>query len=100
MQHGANANLMTKGNTMEVINHNTKSYTENELRDYRMKLASKTWLYETGTINSGSFSDIFTSKDERKVHKEEKKGNRNYTCRYRRENGCLIVEHFEFGMWN
>jgi hypothetical protein len=84
---------------MEVIN-TTKTHTEKELHDARMKLASKTWLYETGIEISGNFSDIFTSKDEKKVHKEEKKNGRNYTCRYRRENGTLVIEHYRFGVWD
>ena len=85
---------------MELIN-NTKNYTTDELNNARMKMASKTWLYETGTDDTcGNFYDVFTSKDEKKVHREEKKGDRNYTCRYRRENGCLVVEHYEFGVWN
>lgn len=84
---------------MEVIS-NTKTYTANELNDARMKMASKTWLYETGVDSSGNFSDVFTSKDEKKVHKEAKSNGRNYTCRYRRENSCLVVEYYEFGMWN
>lgn len=84
---------------METI-INTKNYTKNELHDTRMKLASKNWLYETGIEDGENFSAIFSSKDEKKVHREEKRDGRNYTCRYRRENGTLVVEHYEFGMWN
>jgi hypothetical protein len=85
---------------MEVIVNETKMHNKQELHDARMKLASKNWLYETGVENCDNFSDVFTSKDEKKVHKEEKKNGRNYTCRYRRENGTLVVEYYEFGMWN
>lgn len=85
---------------MDTTNKGIKIHTEKELNDVRMKMASKTWLYETGIENAGQFSDVFTSKDEKKVHKEEKKNDRNYTCRYRRENGTLVIERFEFGMWN
>lgn len=84
-------------------NANAKTYTKQELHATRMKLVNKTWLYETGIENfedSDNFSDVFISKDEKKVHREAKKNNRNYTCRYRRENGALVVEYFEFGMWN
>lgn len=85
---------------MEIINA-TKTYTTQELDEARMKLASSAWLYETGVDETdGHFSNIFTSKDEKKVHKEEKKSDRNYTCRYRRENGCLVIEYYEFGVWN
>lgn len=85
---------------MTTITTETKTYTKTELNDSRMKMASKTWLYETGIETTDTFSDVFTSKDEKKVHREEKKSGRNYTCRYRRENGTLVVENFEFGVWN
>jgi hypothetical protein len=77
-----------------------KIYNFTELDEARMKQASRSWLYETGINNSGTFSEVFTSKDEKKVHKAAKQNDRNYTCRYRREDGCLVIEHYSFGMWN
>jgi hypothetical protein len=85
---------------METIK-NIELMTSDKLEKSRMKVASKDWLYETGIRGlDGNYSNIFTSKDEKKVHKEEKQGERNYTCRYRKENKFLVIEYYEFGVWN